>query len=131
MTSKNNSSLTYECPVCKRRFLATELQQPAGVGGGSYCPICQARVRVSFPYSGLVAAVGLMIALGLLYLVHVTDVFAFLLGIVVIWVPHSLFLNVASMRYKPATLKKWKERRRTIFEWLYDRDAPKDLFPKK
>jgi len=39
-------------------------------------------------------------------------------------------LNFALMRVKPLTLKKWKPRRRTFFEWLYDRDAPPEMFDK-
>jgi hypothetical protein len=33
--------------------------------------------------------------------------------------------------FGPPTLKRWKERRKTFFEWLYDRDSLKDLFSRR
>jgi len=77
-----------------------------------------------------VAVISLLAAIGLLALFHVTSIIGFAVGIILIWIPLSLFLNVMSVRYKPPTLKKWKERRKTFYEWLYDRDAPRDLFDK-
>jgi hypothetical protein len=127
--------LRYHCPYCEHDFDPGALQQPAGIGGGSYCPKCQERVRVSFPYAGIVAIVSLLLAVGLLLLRKVTSVIWFVVGTAVLWIPISLLLNAYSARFKPPTLKKWKERtsreertRRTFFEWLYERDgirAPK------
>jgi hypothetical protein len=55
---------------------------------------------------------------------------AFVIGTILVWIPVSMSLNFALMRVKPLTLKKWKPRRRTFFEWLYDRDAPPEMFDK-
>jgi len=91
---------------------------------------------VSFAYGGIVAVVSLLIAIGALALSHVRSIVGFIIGIILIWIPLSLCLNAHSVRYKPPTLKKWKVRRktgrrRTFFEWLYDRDAPRDIFDKR
>ena len=84
-----------------------------------------------YSYGRLVAIVSLLIAIGTLVLLHVRSIVMFAVGIVLIWVPLSLYLKLASARYWPPTLKRWEERRRrTFFEWLYDRDAPRDMFDK-
>ena len=127
---RRGGSVTYKCPICGKDFAAAELQQPHGITGGSYCPHCWGRVYVSFAYGRFVAVISLLAAIGLLALFHVTSIIGFAVGIILIWIPLSLFLNVMSVRYKPPTLKKWKERRKTFYEWLYDRDAPRDLFDK-
>lgn len=122
--------MTYKCPICEKEFGVAELQIPAGATGGAYCPHCGERVRVFYPYGRLVAIVSLLIAIGTLVLLHVRSIVMFAIGIVLIWVPLSLYLKLVSVRYGPPTLKRWKERRRTLFEWLYDRDAPRDIFDK-
>ncbi len=122
--------MSYKCPACGEEFDASALQQPAGVGGGSYCPRCHERVYVSFPYGGPVALVSLSMAVGSLALLHVRTVLGFMIGTVAIWIPASLLLNVWTTRLKPPTLKKWKQRRKTFFEWLYEKDAPQDLIDK-
>jgi hypothetical protein len=53
---------TYRCPFCGHNFDPINLQQPAGVGGGSFCPKCQQRVRVFFPLSGIVVVVSVLLA---------------------------------------------------------------------
>jgi hypothetical protein len=83
------------------------------------------------PYGRPVALISLIISVALLVLLHVKNIVAFLVGTPLIWIPVSMFLNAWSTRLKPPTLKKWKQRRRTFFEWLYDRDAPKDLLGKR
>lgn len=123
--------MVYECPICGESFARGELQQPAGIGGGSYCPKCQGRVYVSFAYGGWVALGSLLIAFGILALMHVTAILGLIVGTVLIWIPLSLFLNIVSVRYRPPTLKRWKERRRTFFEWLYERDGPQSLIDKR
>jgi sarcosine oxidase delta subunit len=123
--------MRHKCPYCEKDFGVAELQMPAGPSAGTYCPHCGERVRLSFAYGGTVAIISLLIAIGALALFHVTSIIGFAIGAIVIWVPLSLYLNVMSVRFKPATLKKWKERRKTFFEWLYDRDSPKDLFNKR
>jgi prepilin signal peptidase PulO-like enzyme (type II secretory pathway) len=129
------SLVTYHCPVCGHEFDAVDLQRPAGIGGGSYCPKCQERLRVSFPYSRNVAVVSLLLAIAALLVMRVTSVLWFVGGIAVLWLAISLLLNAYSTRFKPPTLKKWKPRtRKTFFEWLYERDqirAPKMNDPDK
>ena len=127
--------MTYKCPACGEEFHVDALQQPAGIGGGSYCPKCHERVYVSIPYGRAVAFISLLIALGILLLLHVRAILGLIIGTLLIWIPLSLFLNVCSTRLKPPFLKKWKARRhrtrRTFFEWLYDRAAPSELFGKR
>ena len=81
------------------------------------------------------AVISLVVAVGMLALFHITSIIGFAIGTILIWIPLSLFLNVMSVRYKPPVFRKWKERRKkerrkTFFEWLYNRDAPRDLFDK-
>ncbi len=115
--------MTYTCPVCGNDVQAADLQQPGGVGGGTYCPKCQERVYVSFAHPKIVAIVSLLPAIGVLFLMKVTSVFWFVAGTLALWVPFSLVLNAYSSRFNAPTLKRWKPRtRRDFFEWLYDRD---------
>ncbi len=123
--------MTYQCPNCGISFDATELQQPAGVGGGSYCPKCQSHVRLKFPYGRWVAVISLFLAIAILRLFRVTSIPWLILGTILLWIPISLYLNVYSFRYKAPTLIKWKERRRSFFEWLYERDSTPRLFDKR
>ena len=124
--------MTYRCPWCGHNFDASELQQPAGIGGGSYCPKCQNRVYLSFAYQRTSALISLLIAVGILALLHTRNVLGFLIGAILIWIPVSMFLNVMSSRYRAPKLKRWKpRRRRTFFEWLYERDEPPELFDTK
>ncbi len=129
------SPVTYRCPHCDKEFGAVALQQPAGIGGGSYCPHCGGRVYISFAYRGIVAVISFVVAVSMLPLFHITSIIGFAVGIILIWIPLSLFLNIMSVRYKPPTLKKWngrrKIRRKTFFERLYERDAPRDMLDKR
>lgn len=126
--SEKISRKIYICPKCSEALEPAELQQPAGIGGGTYCPKCQERVYVSFPNSKLIAVLSLLLALGALLLLRVTSVLWLVAGTLVLWVPISLFLNFYSTRFKRPVLRKWKPRkrkprkRRTFFEWLYERD---------
>ena len=121
--------MTYHCPYSGHDFDAVDLQKPAGLSGGRYCPKCQERVLISFPYGRIVAAVSFFLAVGVLLVLKVTSVLWFVGGTAALLIPISLFLNVYSARFKPPTLKEWKPRtQRTFFEWLYERDqirAPK------
>ena len=123
--------MTYKCPTCGHEFDASALQHPAGMGGGLYCPKCQERVNVSMPYGRAVALISLVISVALLELLNVKNIAALLIGTVLIWIPVSMFLNAWSASLKPPFLKKWRPGRRSLFQWLYDRDAPKDLFGKR
>src|ERR1700730_294060 len=119
----------YVCPACGEALEPAELQQPAGIGGGTYCPKCGERVCVSSRYPKLVQVLSLLLAVGTLLLMRVTSVIWFVAGTLVLWLPISLFLNLYSTQFKRSILKKWQPRkRRTFFEWLYERDqirAPK------
>jgi hypothetical protein len=121
----------HTCPSCQSDLNETDLQQPAGVGGGTYCPKCGERVYFSFPYRGIVAILSIVLATGTLLLFHVGSWLWLLIGTIVLSTPYSMFLNVYSARFKRPVLKKWKLGPRTLFEWLYDRDKPGDLFDKK
>jgi hypothetical protein len=54
----------YVCPVCDEALEPAELQQLAGIGGGTYCPKCRGRVYVSSPYPKLVAILSFLLAVG-------------------------------------------------------------------
>lgn len=96
-----------------------------------YCPKCQARVYVSSPYPKLVAVLSLLLAVGALLLMRVTSVIWLVAGTLVLWVPISMSLNLYTLQFKRSTLKKWQPRkRRTFFEWLYERDKPPEMFDK-
>lgn len=97
---------------------------------GSFCPHCHERFAISGP-SKAVAIAALIIALGFLALVGIRSTIGLVLGSALLWVPISLFLSVASARRKGVVLRKWKPRRRTFFEWLYERDSTPELFDKK
>jgi uncharacterized protein (UPF0212 family) len=122
--------VTYTCPECGQKIDIASLQRPGGTGGGMYCPHCQARVHISFAYGRIVAIVSLLLALAILRLLHVTLGLVFIIGTILVWVPLSMFLNLWTTGLRSPTIKKWKPRRRTFFEWLYDRDAPQDIFGK-
>lgn len=115
--------LTYHCPHCEHQFAAAELQRTAGTSGGTYCPKCQERVRRSFPCAGIVAITSVFLAAGILFALQVRSIVGLVVGTALLWIPISLFLLVYSARFKPPTLKKWKERRhKTFFAWLYEGD---------
>jgi hypothetical protein len=86
---------------------------------------------MSFPYTRLVFFVSFLLAVGVLMFMHVRSVFWTPIGAVLIAIPLSLLLNVWSTRFKPAFFKKWKPRRRSFFEWLYERDRPPEMLDKK
>ena len=124
------------CPYCKKEFPVTELQMPGGAAYGAFCPCCKERVRVFYPYGAHAAILALLLAIGALRAVHVSSPLMFAAGVVFIWVPLSLYLKLMSARYAPPVLKCWelptgKKRRRTFFEWLYDQNAPRDIFDKR
>ena len=124
------SQITYSCPNCGCGLDPADLQQPAGIGGGTYCPKCQTRVSVAFPYPKLVAIVSLLFAIGFLLFVRVKSMLWLAAGTVMLAIPISLFLNMYSTRFKPATLKNWKPRTyKTFFEWLYERDQIRAPLP--
>jgi hypothetical protein len=81
-----------------------------------------------------VAIASLIIALGILALVGIRSTIGLVIGSALLWIPISMFLNVAIMRRKGVVLRAWnprKPRRRTFFEWLYERDSAPELFDKK
>jgi hypothetical protein len=86
---------------------------------------------MSFPYTRLVFFVSFFLAIGVLLFFHVRSIFWTPIGAVLLSIPLSLYLNVWSTRFKHATFKKWKPRRRTFFECLYERDKPSEMFDKK
>jgi|SRR5580658_2669204 hypothetical protein len=121
-------AVTYACPGCGQQIDIASLQRPGGMGGGLYCPHCQERVDISLPYGRIVAVVSLLLALTILRLLQVAVGLWFVIGTILLWIPISMFLNLWTTGLRPPTLKKWKPRRRSFFEWLYDRDAPQDIF---
>ena len=127
--------MTLHCPICEEDFDSATLVVEPGVSGAVRCPKCKGRVLISSPYGRQVAIVSLLIAWAILALLHVRTILGFAVGTVLIWAPACFFLNAVSVRIKPARLKEWKARqprtRKTLFERLYERDAPQDLFDKR
>jgi hypothetical protein len=119
-----------QCPTCGNSFDLAERERPGGVTGGSFCPRCHQRFVISGP-SKAVAIASLIIAAGILALVGIRSTIGLVVGSVLLWIPISMFLNVAIMRRKGVILRTWKPRRRTFFEWLYERDSTPELFDKK
>jgi len=117
-----------QCPTCGNSFYLAAREQPGGLTGGSFCPQCHERFAIPGP-SRTVTIVSLIIALGTLTLVGVRSIVGLVAGAALLWVPISLFLHVWTTRRKGVVvIRKWKPRRRTFFEWLYERDqirAPK------
>lgn len=66
--------------------------------------------------------VSLIIALGTLALAGVRSIVGLVVGAALLWVPISLFFYAARMRRKGVVIGKWEPRRRTFFEWLYERN---------
>ena len=130
-------TVDYTCPYCEKEFAPTELRQLAGPARGSFCPKCEKRVRVFWPFGTYVAVLSLVVAVGALVAFRVRSIIGFAIGIVLIWVPLSLYLKLASARYAPPVLRPWtprsarSQRGKTFFEWLYDRDALRDIFDKR
>jgi hypothetical protein len=98
--------------------------------GGSFCPLCKERFSISGP-SEAVAIASLIVALGILVVVGVRSIIGLVVGSALLWVPVSLVLNLAAVRRRGVALRKWKPRKRTFFEWLYERDSTPELFDKK
>lgn len=119
------------CPMCGADIDLTQLRLNWGVEGGPRCPKCLEQVRYKNPYGPYVAIISLFIGSGIMALIHVQSYMAFFGGAVLLSIPVSLFLNAASVRVKAPALERWKPRRKTFFEWLYERDAPQDLFNKR
>ena len=120
----------YRCPACEEGLELSDLERTGGFAGGLYCPKCQQRITLSYPYSKLVAVASLLFAIGILVIMHVRSVAWFSVGIVVLWIPISLFLNFYFTKYKLPRLEKWKERtHKTFFEWLYERDQIRAPLP--
>ena len=121
-----------QCPTCGDSFDLAARERPGGMTGGSFCPQCHERFAMPGP-SKAVAILSLIIALGTLALAGVRSIVGLVVGAALLWVPISLFLHAARMRRKGVVIGKWKPRRprrRTFFEWLYERDqirAPKML----
>ena len=86
---------------------------------------------MSHPHGRLVAIISLLLALGTMAALRVRLIAGFVIGTILIWIPVSLYLKLLSARYGPPTLKRWKERSKTFFEWLYEHGSPKDLFNKR
>jgi hypothetical protein len=124
------AEMLVHCPTCEESFDLAARERPAGAAGGSFCPHCHERCAIPGP-SKTIALASLAIAVGFLALVGVRSIIVLAVGSALLWLPISLFLGAARMRSKGVVLRKWKPRRRTFFEWLYERDTTPALFDKK
>jgi hypothetical protein len=127
--------MTYQCPFCRIDFDATAVRRPSGISGPSYCPNCEGRVRVVLPHGKYVVIVALLIAFAALVVLHIKTILGFAIGIPLIWLPLSMYLNALSFRYKPPVLRKWEpsdeHHYRSLFEWLYERNRAPEIFDDK
>jgi hypothetical protein len=119
-----------QCPTCTNSFDLAARERPGGITSGSFCPHCHERFAISGP-SKAVSIASAIIVLGALALVGVRSITGLVVGSAVLWIPISLFLNAATVRRTGIILRKWKPRRRTFFEWLYERDSTPELFDKR
>jgi hypothetical protein len=110
-----------KCPTCGNSFDLAARERPGGMTGGSFCPQCHERFAFPGP-SKAVTIVSLIIAMVALTLAGVRSIVGLVIGTALLWVPIYLFLNAARMRRKGVVIRKWEPRRRTFFEWLYERD---------
>lgn len=124
------TSMLVRCPTCGNSFDLAERERPGGLTGGSYCPQCHQQFSIPGP-SKTVSIVSLILALVALSLVGVRSIFGLVVGSALLWVPISLFLNASEMRRKGVVLRRWKPRRRTLFEWMYERNSTPGLFDKR
>jgi hypothetical protein len=83
-----------QCPTCGTSFDLAAREQPYGMTGGSFCPQCHERFAIPGP-TKTVAIASLIIALGTLALAGVRSSVGLVVGAALLWVPISLFLNVA------------------------------------
>jgi hypothetical protein len=120
-----------QCPTYGNSFDWATRERLGGIAGGSYCPHCHERFGLVYPHGKAVALASLAIALGALALLGVRSILDFVIGSVLLWIPISLFLNVAILRRKGFVTRKWKPRRRTFFEWMYERDSTPELFDRR
>jgi len=93
------------CPICGEDCDSTDFRVEPGTGGGLRCPKCQELLSFSYPYGWRVAIASVLIAWAILVLLHVRTILGFAFGTVLIWIPLSLFLNTASARIRPITLR--------------------------
>lgn len=132
---QSRTPVILHCPICKEDLDFRFLIREPGITGAIRCPECKGRVLISSPYRIPIAIISLLVAWAVLANLGVRTLLGFVIGTVLIWPALSLLLTAYSVRIKPPILKEWKDRpprtRRTFFEWLYDRDAPRDLFDKR
>ena len=121
--------MTVQCPSCARSFELAE-RETGGISTGFYCPKCHERFVIPGP-SREVAIKSLVIAAVVWTVIGIRSIIGLIVGSVLLWIPISIFLNAGEMRRKGVVLRKWKARRRTFFEWMYERDSTPELFSKK
>jgi DNA-directed RNA polymerase subunit RPC12/RpoP len=72
--------VTYSCPSCGKQYDASALDHPGGLGGGLYCPHCQQRVYLAMPYGRTVAVLSLLLSVGVMALLQIKNITAFVVG---------------------------------------------------
>ena len=105
LVAEDYRQMIFRCPVCNRDFDSAALRMEWGPGGGFRCPLCNEPVRVAQPYRAGIAVVSLLIVSGTLTLIGVRTIVTFVILTAVLWVPVSLFLNMAASRIKAPRLQ--------------------------
>jgi hypothetical protein len=120
--------MTYKCPYCGESIQPSELQRPAGISGGTYCPKCWGRVYASTGYAKQLAILSAGIAFSILWFFRISAIPTLAIGTLLMAVPLWMCLYTASARSTRPTLRKWHERKyKTFYEWLHERDSPPSL----
>jgi hypothetical protein len=121
--------MNFRCPYCNASYLPPALKQPGGIGGGTYCPECQGRVVLTNGLGGVSLVVSFLLCGALTYMYVNHSAIAVVLGSLILGIPCWMVLVSISLRFKPASLKKYKElKKRNRFFSCVDHSEPPNLF---
>ena len=127
------------CPSCNAHFDRSELKKVEGKLG-LFCPSCNEHLAMFVPNKGRNFLISLAIAVSILVIVHVTSVFWFMMGSILISLLISSWMDIATLQKSPPVLKKWKERRKSpppawadkgLAKWVFRRNPPQELFDRQ
>jgi hypothetical protein len=114
--------MNLSCPYCGVELALAHLQQPAGIGGGTYCPKCFGRVYLGNGYEKALVFASVFASFGVLWLFGVRELVFLILGTILLAIFLGMYLQTVSVRYTLPTLKRWRSHK-TFFEWLHDRNS--------
>ena len=116
---------SHACPYCGECVTLAQLQQPAGIGGGTYCPKCWGRVYLSNGFEKYLGLLCVGIAFVVVWFFVTKVILRLLVGTMLVAFLLWLQLLPLSTRFVPASLRRWRERKyKTFHEWLQERNSP-------